>query len=184
MTVRPGIDTNTLLNLMPGIDTKYDHKVALEVLEHIGKGLTLTSFCRKEGKPSKWTIDRWRVRVPEFDEAFCLARDQGYDSMAEECVHISEDGSEDWEERTKRDGSTYMAVNPECVARSKLRIETRLKLLACWDRRRYGPNQQIELTGKDGAPVMDTTARSARLAGLVAKLKARGDEPADGSDLA
>lgn len=190
MTIRPGLDTNKLVSLMPGIDAKYDHAVALEVLAHIGKGLTLTSFCRQEGKPSKWTIQRWRARLTEFDEAFCLARDMGFDSMAEECVHIAEDGSDDWEEREKRDGTTYLAINTEAVARSKLRIETRLKLLACWDRRRYGPQQQVELTGKDGGPVeMDSTTRSARLAGLVAKLQARGagePEPApdDGSDLA
>jgi hypothetical protein len=184
MTIKPNLDTNKLLALMPGADDPYDRDLALEVLDHVSKGLTLVSFCRQEGKPSTWTVQRWRARVPEFDEAFCLARDQGHDAMAQECVHIAEDGSDDWIEREKRDGTTYMAVNAEAVGRSKLRIETRLKLLACWDRKRYGPNQQIELTGKDGAPVMDTTTRSARLAGLVAKLKSRAAGPEDGSDLA
>lgn len=169
---------------MPGVDDPYDRDLALAVLDHIGKGLTLQSFCRQEGVPSVWTIQRWRARVPEFDEAFCLSRDLGHDAMAAECVAIAEDGSADYVDKPKRGGGTYRALDQEALGRSKLRIETRLKLLACWDRKRYGPNQQIELTGKDGAPVMDTTTRSARLAGLVAKLKSRAAGPEDGSDLA
>lgn len=52
---------------------------------------------------------------------------------------------------------------------------------------KYRDNSKIELGGPNGGPIeIDNTTRTARLAGLVAKLKAReapGQEPDDGSDL-
>lgn len=41
----------------------------------------------------------------------------------------------------------------EWMLRSKLRVETRLKLLAKWDPKRYGEKITQEISGPDGGPV-------------------------------
>lgn len=171
--MKPPLNNELLLALMPEGTGPFDAKIGLEVLARISKGETLASICREEGMPSTWTVQRWRKRVPEFDEAFDHAREMGFDALAEECVEIAEDGTNDYVEKRAKDGSTYVALDAEHVQRSKLRIETRLKLLAKWDRKRYGDHQAVEMTGKDGAPLMSDTQAAAKLASLMATAQAR-----------
>lgn len=184
----PSLNNDLLLALLPKDTGPFDAGIALEVLTQIGKGEPLAAICRGEGMPSSWTVQRWRKRVPEFDEAFVLARELGFDALAEECILIAEDGSEDWVDRPMRGGGTYRAVDAEAIARSKLRIETRLKLLAKWDRPRYGDHQALEMTGKDGSPLMSDTQTAAKLASLMAMAEARRqrqqDDEEDLGDLA
>ena len=62
----------------------------------------------------------------------------GFDAIAEECLDIADNASNDWMTREGKDGETSWQVNGEHIQRSKVRIETRLKLLAKWCRQRYG----------------------------------------------
>lgn len=181
------LNNELLLALMPEGTGPFDAEVAVQVLSRISKGEPLASICRDEGFPSVWTVQRWRKRVPEFDKAFDEARDLGFDALAEECVEIAEDGTNDYVEKRAKDGSTYVALDAEHVQRSKLRIETRLKLLAKWDRKRYGDHQAVEMTGKDGAPLMSDTQAAAKLASLMATAQARRERAKsddENSDLA
>lgn len=62
-------------------------------------------------------------------------------------------------------------------------------LMKAHDPAKYRENSKIELGGPNGGPIeIDQTTRSARLAGVVARLKARQNQPSeeldDGSDLA
>jgi hypothetical protein len=78
----------------------------------------------------------------------------GFDAIAEEALEIADDGSNDWMERRRKDGSTEEVVNSEHVQRSKLRIETRLKLLAKWSPKRYGDKQTHSSGGDPDAPAV------------------------------
>jgi hypothetical protein len=78
----------------------------------------------------------------------------GFDAIAEEALEIADDGSNDWMERRRKDGSTEEVVNSEHVQRSKLRIETRLKLLAKWSPKRYGDKQTHSIGGDPDAPAV------------------------------
>ena len=50
---------------------------------------------------------------------------------------------------------------------------------------KYRENTRLELTGKDGGPVeTSNTAREAKLAAMLERLKSRAAPPDDGSDLA
>lgn len=88
--------------------------------------------------PAVRTVYDWRDKDEGFSADFGRARDDGFDAIAAECLRIAEDGTNDYVEKNRPDGSTYDAFDSEHVQRSKLRIETRLKLLAKWDPRRYG----------------------------------------------
>jgi hypothetical protein len=127
-------------------------EIAAEVLHWIGQGKTLRDFCRQEGKPSYRTIYRWLDDDPELASRFAHARDLGEDIIAQECLAIADDESRDVS------GELQMP-NGVAVQRDKLRIDTRLKLLAKWNPKKYGDKQIM--TGADGeGPVQFVVTRA------------------------
>lgn len=95
----------------------------------------------------------WKAAHPEFSADFGRAREDGFDALAEETLQIADDDSRDWEP-VRTDGViTGIKVDGEHVQRSKLRIETRLKLLAKWDPRRYGDKVALVGGGPGDSPI-------------------------------
>ena len=80
------------------------------------------------------------VPVAELAERFARARAIGYDAIAVDCVRIADDASRDLID----DGKGGLMINSTSAARARLMVETRLKLLAKWDPKRYGERLQIE----------------------------------------
>ena len=79
------------------------------------------------------------------------ARESGFDAIANECLEIADDAALDTIE-------TRFGPKPdkEWLARSKLRVETRLKLLAKWHPKKYGDKLQVEQkTATVAIPVTD-----------------------------
>lgn len=111
--------------------------IAAAVCAWLSEGKTLQEFCRQPGMPSRPTIDRWRQHDPAFASEVARARDIGYDVIAEDALRIA-DTTEAGETVTE-DGKRRETRREDMLGHRKLRIETRLKLLACWDPRRYGP---------------------------------------------
>jgi hypothetical protein len=102
-------------------------------------------ICRDIGVPVK-TVNDWRLDDEAIRAQFDEARDLGFDAIAHECLSIADDGTNDW--TTGQRGG--IVLDTEAVMRSKLRIETRLKLLARWDPRRYGERVQLDHRSPDG----------------------------------
>lgn len=117
--------------------------VADEVVDWISEGKTLRSFCRQDGRPARRTIDGWREKDENFRARIARARDIGFDVIAEECLEIADDATNDWMEREGKNGESYTVIDSEHIQRSRLRIETRLKLLAKWCHQRYGDGTGI-----------------------------------------
>jgi hypothetical protein len=53
-------------------------------------------------------------------------------------LDIADNATNDWMEKQGKDGTELYQLNGEHIQRSKLRIETRLKLLAKWNPRKWG----------------------------------------------
>lgn len=142
-----------------GRPSKFTPEVAKEICDRIATGEPLAAICRDAHMPGVQTVNDWRAVNAEFSGSIAQARLDGFDALAAECLAIAEDGSRDWVERKRRDGSTYQALDDEHVQRSKLRIETRLKLLAKWDPKRFGdrvthagdPDQPVSVEVKPAA---------------------------------
>lgn len=90
--------------------------------------------------PDPDTIRSWMGADTEVSRLIARAREDGFDVIAAECLTIADDGSNDVV--TDKDGNEH--VNTEVIQRSKLRVETRLKLLAKWDPKRYGDTAPIQ----------------------------------------
>lgn len=108
-----------------------------EILARIAKGEPLRQICREEGKPSWGTVYAWLDDDKELAERFARARELGEEAIAQECLDIADNGKNDWMEANGQDAVGYK-LNGEHVQRSKLRIETRLKLLAKWNPKKWG----------------------------------------------
>lgn len=105
----------------------------------------MTVICRDLDVPVR-TVNQWRKDDAEIALQFDEARDMGYDAIAADCLEIADDGSRDY--MTTTDGREV--PDHDHISRSKLRIETRLKLLAKWDPKRYGDKTAIDHTSSDG----------------------------------
>ncbi len=119
-----------------------------EIIEWISAGKTLREFCRQEGKPHWNTVYDWLEKDEDFAGRFARARELGEDAIAQECIEIADDASNDWMERSDKDGGTGWALNGEHIQRSKVRIETRLKLLAKFNPKRWGDRVDVTSDGK------------------------------------
>ncbi len=112
--------------------------------------------------PGETTVWDWGKARPDFAELIAGARTRGFDAIALDALDIADNGTNDWMAINDEDNGGYR-VNGEAVARSKLRVETRLKLLAKWDPKRYGDKLDVEHSA------------SASLADLIAQSFAKKD---------
>jgi hypothetical protein len=120
------------------------------LVDWISNGETLRDWCRENGVGFSTVYD-WMAKDEIFAGRIARARDVGEEVIAQECMEIADDARNDWMEKKNEDGEkTGVEFNKEHVQRSKLRIETRLKLLAKWNPKKWGDRQQIEHSGNIG----------------------------------
>jgi len=123
------------------------------ICERLAKGEPLAVICRDEGFPHPSTVRDWMADKPEVSRAIARAREDGEDWIAAECLSIADDGQFDYTV-VEDDGEVTTRLNSENIQRSKLRIETRLKLLAKWNPKKYG--ERLALAGDASAPIAVT----------------------------
>jgi len=89
----------------------------------------------------------------ELNDAIARAREDGEDKIAADCLEIADNATNDYMTKQDGEGAAAYALNGEHIQRSKLRIETRLKLLAKWNPKKYGERASLEHTGPSGGPI-------------------------------
>lgn len=128
-----------------------------EIITWIGEGKTLREYSRQQDKPHWKTVYDWRREDATFELRFAHARNLGHDIIAQECLDIADNANNDWMERQGSEGQSIgWQANGDHIQRDKLRIETRLKLLAKWDKR-YADKTVNEHTGANGGAIETIT---------------------------
>lgn len=143
----------TRVAVRPRLLTK---KVMGEIIRRYAGGETILDICRDADMPARSMIYYWLASddpnraeiIIEFQREFAVARKAHALALTDDVVCIADDSSSDTLERTAKDGSTYEVPNHEWIARSKLRVDTRLKIIE-----RISPTP-IELTGANGDPLI------------------------------
>ena len=127
----------------PGRPSHFSHALAGRICEELSRGVPLEVVCRRENMPPVRTVANWRKLHRGFSADIARAREAGFDALAAECLEIADDTSKDTVE------TDYgLRPNSEWIARCKIRIDTRLKLLAKWTPKRYGNKLALEVKGK------------------------------------
>ena len=119
------------------------------ICKRLAKGEPLAQICRTKGMPGLTTVWEWSKSKPEVSERIARAREAGFDMIAMDALDIADDGSRDY----TKDEKGHLAIDHDHIQRSKLRVETRLKLLAKWDPKRYGELVKQEHSGPEGSPI-------------------------------
>lgn len=117
-----------------------------EICTRLAEGEPLRQICRDLHMPAWRTIYDWLEADSEFATRFARARQLGFDAIAEEALEIA--NTPIVGEETEDDGDKVKVKRADMLGHRKLQIETRLKLLAKWDPKRYGERQQVEVSGK------------------------------------
>lgn len=136
-----------------GRPTKRTPEVEAEILRRLSDGEPLAQICRDENMPDPSNVWRWQENDAELSQAIARARELGFDRIAADTLEIADDARNDWMERLGDGAGEAWAANGEHIQRSKLRIETRLKLLAKWDPKRYGEMVKTEHSGPNGGEI-------------------------------
>ena len=121
-----------------GRPSSYTPELANEIIQRISKGEPLRQICRDEHMPHWTVVYDWQEANKEFSLRIAHARELGEEAIAQECLEIADNATNDWMEKQGKDGTELYQLNGEHIQRSKLRIETRLKLLAKWNPRKWG----------------------------------------------
>jgi hypothetical protein len=132
------------------------------IIEGLTDGVPLRVLCRRDDVPSWRTVYDWINADASFASRVAYARDLGFEAIAEDILDIADDTP---------------AIS-EHVQRSKMRIDTRLKLLACWSPKRYGNKQDVSIGNKEGETLkVESNAENAALTLHLAEVLRDTDVP-------
>lgn len=142
----------------------YTPELADELLRRLASGEPLAQICRDDRMPAVSTVNEWKTTYPDFGERFGKARDEGFDQIAADCLRIANTPVVGETETSKEWGTEVK--KGDMLEHRKLQIETRLKLLAKWDPRRYGDMQKIEHSGQIATNTLAARMRKRRDGGV------------------
>jgi hypothetical protein len=122
-----------------GRPSKYTPELAAEICERLSDGEPLRQICRDNHMPAWTAIYAWAAIDKQLSERIAQAREQGYDAIAEDLLAIADTPLMGETETSSANGLTI--TRQDMLGHRKLQIETRLKLLAKWNPKKYGDRQ-------------------------------------------
>lgn len=136
-----------------GRPTIYANKIADEICERLSEGESLNKICHDDHIPDKATVYRW-LSDPErreFCDKYTRARERQAETFIDECVDIADMTEMDTIRKTTKNGDEYDAPDHEWITRSRLRVETRIKIAEKLAPKKYTPKNEI--SGPEGKPL-------------------------------
>jgi hypothetical protein len=104
---------------------------------------SLLSFSREPGAPARRTLYQWMAKDPGFRAQVLRAQEDRGEMLADEALEVADFTARDTDVRTGKDGEPIEVPNHEWIARSKLRVDQRMRMAACLNKR-YSPKAQVE----------------------------------------
>ena len=137
-----------------GRPSKYTPEIAQQMCEMLAEGIPLREICRQEGFPEWRTVYDWMWKDEALGDkgtglstAIAHARDIGYDALAEDCLRIADNPMVSEKVTLTEDPKTgklnRSVIQFDDVNARKLQVETRLKLLAKFNPKKYGDKVQV-----------------------------------------
>lgn len=166
-----------------GRPTIYTTELSETICLLVAEGCSVREISELPDMPGKTTVFRWLAMIPDFRDRYALAKEASAESMADEILAIADDGSNDYMERTGKDGATAWVLNHEHIQRSKLRVDARKWLLAKLQPKKYGDRVAIDDAIPDDLP---DDERASRIVAILNAARTRRDSAtdSDGADVA
>ncbi|RQS63847.1 terminase small subunit protein [Burkholderia sp. Bp8984] len=133
----------------PGRPTTYTLKAADEICDRLADGEYLRVICRDEHMPAWRTVYHWIEADKDFAARIARAREMGREAIMEDTLVIADTPEEGVETEISETGKKEK--RGDMLGHRKLKIETRFKILAKWDPKKYG--EKITHSGDPDAPV-------------------------------
>lgn len=136
-----------------GRPTKYTEEIAKNICDRLTEGESLNKICSDEEMPVKTTVFNWLSDEDhkEFLNQYTYARERQAETFIDQCVDIADDNEHDEIEVIGKDGKPYTRVNHDHINRSRLRVDTRIKIAEKLAPKKYTPKNEI--SGPEQGPV-------------------------------
>ncbi|MEL6680616.1 MAG: terminase small subunit protein [Pseudomonadota bacterium] len=99
------------------------------ILTRIAMGESVKSICADEKSPAAVTVYRWARENDAFGRKYREAQETRADTLFDDILEIADDSRNDWIEREIADGKFVPVIDREALQRSKLRVDTRFRLI-------------------------------------------------------
>lgn len=116
-----------------GRPSSYTPELVASICERLSKGEPLAQICRDDGMPDPSTIWDWQQSKPEVSQAIARAREAGEDVIGADCLTIIDEHPP---------SGPMGGTDSGYVQWQRARVETRLKLLAKWNPKKWGDKVQ------------------------------------------
>lgn len=147
----------------------YTEEIAEEILERLTDGEGLLKICREvgisDGAVRKWVMNDHKG----FASRYAMARQLGFQRMADEIVEIADDSADDY---ITVDGERR--VNHDAINRSRLKVDTRKWMLAKVLPKIYGDKVAIDVDGAVEVKAVTNDKLESRIADLIGKAGTAG----------
>lgn len=132
-----------------GRPSRYTNVAADEICARLAEGEYLRVICRDDHMPSWRTVYGWMEARDDFSARIARARIMGRDAILEDTLLIAD--TQELGERTESGPLGMKTISEDMLGHRKLKIETRFKILAKWDPKKYG--EKITHGGDPDAPL-------------------------------
>lgn len=130
-------------------------EISGELLRRFAAGETIKAICEDEHMPHRSSVYYWIAaegeEFAEFQKAYGPAQVAHALALADDCLDIADNTDHDTRTISRSDGSEYDVANTEYIQRSKLRVETRMKLMAKRAPALFG--ESLQLGGMGGGAI-------------------------------
>ena len=127
-----------------GRPSKYTPAIAEEIAQRLSMGEPLRKICRDEHMPEWRTVYDWLAKDEDLSARVARAREVGHEAMAEETLVIADERPEINPIIDSKTGEVIrIDLSSAYIQWQRNRIDTRLKLLACWNPSKYGTKLQM-----------------------------------------
>jgi hypothetical protein len=138
------IDVETVVPKRIGRASTFTQAIADEIVARVANGEPLAPVCRDVGVGLSTWYD-WCTTRPELAGAIARAREAGEEIILADTLRIADEPPP----------LTAMgATDGGAIQHAKLRIETRMKLLAKWNPRKWG--EKVQVGGADDLPALQS----------------------------
>ena len=134
-----------------GRPTLYTQELADIVCERLANGESMRSVARDDSMPAMSTLFKWLRDIKAFSEQYTRAKEESANALFEDLLDIADNSTNDYMTRQSKSGEDYESVNPEAIARSRLRVDTRKWALSKLMPKKYG--ERIAVAGEPENPL-------------------------------